>query len=90
MGSKEITQFFVFLGGAVEANEDGVCNDRKDVKRMVTNTKTGCSGESGAGDSVNGDRSRLAAPNPMEGGFYRVGSINYSALAGLQQCDQAM
>ena len=51
----EITQFFVFLGGAVEGNEDGVCNDWKDAKRMVTNAKTGCSGESGAGDSVNGD-----------------------------------
>jgi hypothetical protein len=79
----EIMQFFVFSGGAMEWNEDGVCNDWKDANRMVTNAKTGCPGESGAGDSVNGDRSKLTAADPMEAGFFRVSSIKCSAFRGL-------
>ena len=87
VGVMEITQPFMFLGNVVEWNEESVCYDWKDAKRMVTNVQAGRSGKVGEDYSVGGGRSKHGAANQMKDGYIRVGTIKCSAFGGLWKCD---
>jgi hypothetical protein len=84
----EITQPVMFSGSAVEWNEESVCHDWKDAKRMVTNVQAECSGKAREDYSAGGGRSKLGAADRMEDGYIRIGTIKCSAFGGLWKCDQ--
>ena len=54
----------------MERNEENVCYDRKDAKRMVTNVQAGRSGKVGEDYFVGGRRSKLGATDQMEDGCW--------------------
>lgn len=81
-------------GCTVEWDEEGVCYGGKNAKKLVADVHTGGQGESGAGDTNGGGRSRLSTAAQVECGYIRVGSINCSAFGGsgnapILQCNRA-